>query len=145
MTDYGSFDEHVAAVMDLLYAAANLTVYPEENGGATVVPPGTPTPYVLVQAVGERDDGRKLRHLSTRMLVRFYCQCVGANHLAAQRVSDLVADAILDYVPTINGRSCYPIRQDISRDPLSSDTTGATTVTITDVYRLESDPGRDGS
>ena len=64
---------------------------------------------------------------------------------AAPVASDEVAEAVLDYRLDIPGRAVFPIRLDVARDPLASDTTGATTVTITDVYRLESEPGRDGS
>lgn len=144
MADYGSLDDHAAAFMQLLYDESNLTVYPQPDGGAVTVPAGTTPPYVVVQIIGEdTPDGGRMTHLSTRMRMRAYCQCVGANDVAARRVRDLVARAVLDVKPTITGRSVYPIREDIAREPLSSDTTGSTVVTQTVVYRLESEPGTD--
>ncbi len=141
MADYGNLQAHADAILALLRADSSLTVYPPSGGGNTTVPAGTPTPYVVVQVIADRPDGGRLQHLSTRMRVRAYCQCVGANDIAARAVSQRVCDALLDKRPTITGRSVYPIRHEIGRDPLSTDTTGTTTVTITDVYRLESDPG----
>lgn len=145
MADYGLVQDHADAFLAYLYAESDLTVYPAQGGGNTTVPAGTTPPYVVVQIVADRPDGQRLTHLSTRLRMRAYCQCVGENDKAARAVSDLVAAAVLDKRPVIDGRSVYPIRQDVGRDPLSSDTTGSTIVTITDVYRLESEPGRDGS
>ena len=141
MADYGTVQAHADAILALLRADASLVVYPPTGGGGTTVPAGTNPPYVVVQVIADRPDGGRLQHLSTRFRARAYCQCVGANDIAARVVSDRVAAALLDVRPTIAGRSVYPIRHDIGRDPLSTDTTGTTTVTITDVYRLESDPG----
>lgn len=145
MAEYGSLVDHATAFMTRLRAQVTVDVYPEASGGPTTVPAGTEPPYVVVQFVADRPTGTNLQQLSTRFRMRAYCQCVGANDLSAQAVSDEVSDAVLDYVLTITGRAVFPIRLDVARDPLASDTTGATTVTITDVYRLESEPGRDAS
>lgn len=146
MADYGDLDDHATAFMAYLYANNDLTVYPQVDGGATTVPAGTPPPYVVVQIVSDAiPDGGRMTHKSTRFRMRAYCQCVGANDVAARIVAGIVSRAVLDQRPEIEGRACFPIRQEISREPLSSDTTGATTVTITSVYRLESEPGVGGS
>lgn len=145
MADYGTLQTHATAVLALLRAQPNLTVYPPETGGLSTVPEGASPPYVSVHVASDRPSGEKLDLRSTRMRVRIYCHCVGANDIAARAVSDKVADALLDVSPVINGRNCFPIRHEQSREPDPEEPIAHTTVTITEVYRLESVPGRDGS
>lgn len=146
MTDYGSLQDHADAVMDRLYAEPRLTVYPDETGGSTTVPGGARPPYVSVHLVGDRPLGGRLSHRSTRMRVRIYCHCVGADDIQARVVSDLVAGALLDVVLVIDGRVCYPIRHETGRDmPREDESIGSLVATITDTYRLESSPGRSSS
>jgi hypothetical protein len=144
VADYGSLQEHADAMLSLLYADPDLIVYPAENGGPTTVPPGTLPPYVSVHFASDRPSGGRLDTKSTHMRVRAYAHCVGANDIAARAVADLVAAAWLDVRPYINGRNVTPIRSELSQ-PQANETTGTTTVTITDTYRLETDPGADGS
>jgi len=145
MGDYGNFQDHADAVMALLYATPDLTVYPAEDGGPTTVPANAPPNYLSVHMVADKSLGGRLAHRSTRMRMRIYCHCVGQDDLAARAVSDLASGALLDVKPVIDGRVCYPIRSEVGSDPRDNEATGATTVTITDTYRLESDAGRDGS
>jgi hypothetical protein len=147
MADYGSLQDHADAIMDALRAETRLTVYPAETGGATMVPNGAEPPYVSVHIAGDYPLGGRMSHLSTRTRVRAYCHCVGADDTAARAVHDLVRGALLDLRVTIPGRACYPIRYETGRDhdPRATETTGVTVVTITDCYRLESEPGVDGS
>lgn len=128
-----------------LYDVVDLTVYPDEGGGLTMVPNGATPPYVSVHFVADRPLGGRLDMRSTRMRVRAICHCVGSDDIAARVVSDLVSGALLDVVPTIVGRVCYPIRSEVGGDPRADESTNELVVTITDTYRLESDPGRDGS
>lgn len=145
MADYGSLQDHADAMLALLYAEELLTVYPAEGGGPTTVPAEAEPPYVSVHFADDRPLGGRLDHKSTRMVVRAYAHCVGANDIAARAVVDLVAAAWLDVKPYILGRSVYPIRYEQSREPQPTEPVAQTTVTITSVYRLETDPGRDGS
>lgn len=145
MADYASLQDHATAVLELLRAQASLTVYPPEDGGPTIVPAHAVPPYVSVHMAADRPLGGRLDMRSTRFRMRIYCHCVGADDIGARAVSDLVADALLDKVVTIAGRSCYPIRSETGRDPREDESTGRSVVTITDTYRLESDPGASGS
>lgn len=147
MTLHGSLQDHAQAMLDLLYdAASGLTVYPAEAGGPVVVPRDAVPPYVSVHFAADRPLGGRLTMLSSRLRLRAYAHCVGANDIAARAVSDLVAEAWLDVKPEIAGRASYPIRSELSRDdPRPDQSTGVQYVTITDTYRLESENGVDGS
>lgn len=136
-----SLQDHATAVIDLLRAQPDLTVYPRAEGGTTTVPNGAAPPYVVVDFYTSRDLDGRMSMASTHMLLRIYAQCIGANRIAANAVSDLVAAALLDVRPTIAGRRCYPIRQDVGSPARPDDSLGETVVTLTEVYRLESDPG----
>lgn len=145
MADYGSLQDHADAVLALLRAQPSLSVYPIPEGGIKTVPPGTQPPYVAVHFASARSQAGMLHMRSIRMVVRTYCHCVGATDIGARAVSDLVAAALLDVVPVIDGRNCAPIRHDTAPDPRVDESTGLLVATLTDVYRLESLPGRDGS
>jgi len=145
MADYASLQDHADAVLALLRAQPDLTVYPPEGGGPNTVPNGALPPYVSVHIASDRPLGARLTMRSTRMRIRIYCHCVGADDIGARAVSDLVADVLLDAKVIIAGRSCYPIRSETGRDPREDESTGQSFVTITDTYRLESDPGSTGS
>lgn len=147
MTDYGTVVDHADAVMDRLYAQmpADIEVYPAAAGGPSVVPPGAIPPYVSVHISGSPDNGGRLNLLSTRFTQRAYVHCVGANDEAARIVLDYVNAALVDYRPEIPGRSVYPIRAEPPREPFVAEPVAQSTVEITGVYRLESEPGRQSS
>lgn len=147
MSDYGDLQEHAEAVLSLLRATPNLTTYPAVGGGVRIVPDGASPPYAAVRFAAARPSGERLDHRSTRMTVRIYVYCVGLTAESARIVSDLVAGALLDVRPDIPGRSVRPIRQEPGPgdQPREDQSTGALEVTITDVYRLDTLPGVDGS
>lgn len=145
MADYGSLQDHADVILTLLRDQAGLIVYPDQGGGPNIVPVGALPPYVSAHFAADRPLGSRLDMRSTRMRVRIYCHCVGADDIGARAVSDLVADALLDAKVIISGRSCYPIRSETGRDPREDESTGRSFVTITDTYRLESEPGPTGS
>jgi len=145
MADYTTLQEHADAVLALLRAQLGLTVYPAADGGPTVVPPGAQPPYVSVHMAADRPLGGRLDMRSTRFRMRIYTHAVGRDDIAARAVSDMVADALLDVKVVIGGRSVYPIRSEVGRDPREDESTGVGVITITETYRLESDPGPTGS
>lgn len=145
MADYGDEQAHANAMLALLRAQANLTVYPDEDGGPATVPNGALPPYVSVHFVSEHIDNNNLTTKSTRTRTRAFVHCVGANDKAARAMAAKVRDAWLDVVPAIPGRSVYPIRHEQTRDPQTTEPVAVTTVTITTIYRLEDQPGRQGS
>jgi hypothetical protein len=146
MADYGSLQVEADAVLALLYATS-LTIYPSEDGGAVTVPNGAAPPYVTVHFASERPLGGRLTTRSTRSRTRIYTHCVGADDIQARGVSDLVAGALLDVRPAIAGRTCFPIRHEGNREqpPREDESIGALLVTLTEIYRLETLPGVDGS
>ena len=145
MADYGSLLDHADEMLALLYASDDLTVYPAPDGGPSTVPDGAEPPYVSVHFVADRPDGGRLDGKSTRMKIRAYAHCVGANDIAARAVSDLVADAWLDVRTDIPGRSKDRIKFEQSREADPTEPVARTTVTITDIYTLDTGPGADGS
>src|SRR5262245_24142515 len=52
MSDYGSAQEDADVLLELLRARP-ITVYPDENGGPSTVPPAAPRPYVSTHFVTE--------------------------------------------------------------------------------------------
>lgn len=144
MADYGSLQDHADAMLDLLYAA-DLTVYPAEDGGPSTVPVGASPPYVSVHFAGDRPYGERQDGRSTYLRIRAYAHCVGANDIAARAVCDLVAAAWLDVRVDIHGRSRDRIKFEQSREASTTEPVAQTTVTITDIYVLETSPGVDGS
>lgn len=143
MGNYGSLNDHATAMLDLLYAVPNLTVYPAQGGGPSTVPPGTVPPYVSVHFSADHTKaGQRMTHKSTRFRMRAYAHCVGQNDILARALADLVQGAWLDVKPDIDGRSVYPIEQEPSREPQVDEPVAQTTVTITAVYRLETESGR---
>lgn len=124
-----------------LLRARPITVYPAATGGPSTVPPKATPPYVSVHFVTQHGDGGRLDTKSTRTLTRAYAHCVGADDIAARAMLDQVQAAWLDVVPTVVGRTCYPIRHEQTRDADTTEPVAQTTVTITAVYRLESSPG----
>jgi hypothetical protein len=145
MADYGSLQDHADAFLALIDAEPLLTWYPAESSGANTLPNGAAPPFLTVHFVVDRPLGGRLTTRSTRMRMRAHCHCVGADDIAARAVSDLLAGAVLDRVPLITGRTCFPIRHETSHPPREDESTGALTATLTEIYRLESLPGVDGS
>ena len=144
MTDYGDEQGHANAMLALLRARP-ITVYPAVAGGPTTVPSGAAPPYVSVHFVSQHVDGDRLQHWSTRTVTRAFAHCVGANDIEARAMAAQVKEAWLDAIPELDGRSVYPIRHEQTRDADVTEPVAQTTVTITAVYRLEDQPGRQSS
>lgn len=144
MSDYGDEQDHADALLELLRARP-ITVYPAATGGPATVPPAAPPPYVSVHFVPQHVDGGRLDTRSTRLITRAFAHCVGANDIAARAMAKHVRLAWLDVRPAIHGRSVYPIRHEQTRDAQPAEPVAETIVTITAVYRLEDQPGVDGS
>lgn len=141
-----SLVDHADAFLALLRAVNELTVYPEVGGPDKFVPADAAPPFVAVRIMAERAPGTSMTMQSSRMRMLAYTYCVGANSQAAREVSDLVAATVLDVVPVVAGRVCFPIRHDVAgREPLDDESIGTLVSTIVDVYRLESLPGHTGS
>lgn len=139
-----SFVDHADAVRPLLDDTV-LTVYEVRDGGEQQVPNDAAPPYVAVHYTAQRALGPTLDATSNRMVLRIITHSVGATEAAAREVSDIVAGALLNARPYVDGRSVAPIRQDVAQDPRSDETTGVSVITITEAWRLETLPGLSSS
>lgn len=117
-----------------------LVVY---DGGIPEDPNDLAAAYVLVYFYTTRPDGTSLTNKSDRAVTRAVCHCVGHNHIASRAVAGRVASALLDVVPVIPGRVCFPIRDDGSAQPPRPDepAPGLRFMDQIVTYRLESVPG----
>ncbi|MEO3922711.1 hypothetical protein ABGB07_02330 [Micromonosporaceae bacterium B7E4] len=107
------------------------------------VPKGTTAPYVLVYFASsdpEQPDSRPLTGRSERHVTRAYAHCVGTTAASSRVVADRVRAAWLDVEPTISGRQCQPIRREEGVQGERDETTGAVSLDLVEVYRLESLP-----
>jgi hypothetical protein len=127
-------DPHVAGYLALLDAAPQ-TVYREK------IPAGATRPYFRAYFHIEYPETESLEHRSDRAVAWLYLHCVGDNDTAASATAKAGRDVLLDVVPTVTGRTCFPIRLDHSLPPQPDETTGALVMDQVDVYRLESVPG----
>ncbi|MFI2664883.1 tail completion protein gp17 [Micromonospora carbonacea] len=129
---------HCDAVLGMLQAApGSLRVL----DGA--VPAGTVPPYVLVyfaDADPELTDSAPMDGTSERFVLRVYAHSVGGNAAAARALGERVRTALLDQVPTVAGRVCWPIRREEGQLPQRDESTGVLVMDRIDVYRLESVP-----
>lgn len=140
----GGIQDHADALMGLLYGRAGLRVFPtaEPGDSAQVVPANTAPPYVAVHLGFTHATGPSGTDFpSTRLVARAYCHCVGGNDIAARAVAQKVISALLDVVPTIPGRTCFPIRFESDAPPRSDESTGRLVVDLAFVFRLETLPG----
>jgi hypothetical protein len=131
---------HADAVLDLLRAAPGspgLTVYPDDAG---VTPSGVTAPYVRVYIAVERQDGTDLSGQSDLATCRVYAHSVGANDVAARAVAERVADALLDVVPVVADRACWPIRHEANLPPRRDESIGVMFITQSDTYVYSSVP-----
>lgn len=140
---------HADAVLGLLRADPQLTVYPAASGqpGSAdgVVPLGATPPYVAVhlhveRPLGDGSGGEALDGLTSRAVCWIYLHCVGQDDIGARAVAQRAAALLLDKRPEITGRTAFPIRFDSGQPPRQDETTGSLVTELTDVYRLESVP-----
>jgi len=113
-----------------------LTVY---DGPAPI---NAEPPYaVLYLTASALRDSTSLANRSDRHLVRATYHCCGEDTVTARAVAQRICDAVLDLVPTIAGRVCFPIRQEVGTPPPRPDeSTGRPVISKIDVYELETVP-----
>lgn len=134
-----SLDAHRLAVLALMRAPgalpSTMPVYSE------LVPNGTSPPYIRVSMRVSYPEVTDLRHRSNRALLRIVVHSVGQTEDAADAVAQAVRGVLLDVVPTVSGRACFPIRHESSANIRPDEYTGEFVADALDVYRLESLPG----
>jgi hypothetical protein len=108
--------------------------------------PATVPPYVLVRfnfvnrGARERPDASDLvmRSRAFEVTARVYCVATTAQGLRA--MTNRVAVALLDWAPTVTGRSCSPIRHIDSFEIAADEDTGTDYFQAGDDYRFTSIP-----
>lgn len=136
---------HVQAVLDRLasHGSPVLTVF---DGRVPNTDPPTAPPFVLVRctvrAMGARDrpDASDLTFRSLPVEVTARIHSVGESARAVRALTARVSAALLDWTPTVTGRSCAPMRHMDSADMPPDEATGIAYHEVADVYRFVSHP-----
>jgi hypothetical protein len=125
--------DHVAAVVALVDADPNVTVYDGQV-------PNEPTlPYVVIRTDTGRRERSALPATSDRLTLRIWATSVGLNRTSAQVVSERVTAALLDVRPTVSSRSCFPITS-VNSQPARVDDVNTSLVYALDEFELVSIP-----
>lgn len=135
--------EHAAAFLALLDGDNTTPPLVVFHGAVPKDTPVIAPPYVVVYFADtdpEEPDSRALDGTPGRFVQRAYVHSVGENALAALAVADRVRARVLNVVPNIVGRSCFPIRREDGQPVLRDEGTGPPVMDKADVYRLESEP-----
>lgn len=134
---------HADAILGLLRARPDLTVYPPEDPEDTgeIVPAGAEPPYVAVQIRPGFGLAGRVADATTDAVIDITTHCVGGNDIAARAVAQQVVDALLDVEPVIDGRQSRPIRYLDSPPARPDESTGRLVVDQIYVWRLETLPG----
>jgi hypothetical protein len=129
---------HATAVLSLL-TGAGLTVH----DGAV---PANPTyPYAVLYSNTGGRDATNLTLASDHQVYDVQVTAVGATAASARIYATRALTALLDVIPTVTGRTCWPIRLDVAQPAREDrDITIPGTAThpfyVVDVYRVASVP-----
>lgn len=146
----GIIQAHADAVLALLATAPPaspfepLTVY---DGEVPDPPNGPADLYCLVYMTLTTPMGTALTNVSDRGVMQIITHSVSGNATtrgsaaSARIVAQRVRGALLDVVPTIASRTCFPIRQMDSPPVRRDETAGPKVYDQIDVWRLETMPG----
>jgi len=134
-----SVDPHRVAVLALLRAPGALPDPIDVFDDA--IPAGVLPPYVRIFTTLSYPDSEDLRSTSNRAQLRIICHCAGGSATAADVVATAVRSVLLDAVPVVAGRACFPIRNESGAVMTPDETTGILIIDAIESYRLESVPG----
>lgn len=126
--------QHAAAVVALLKANPNLTVFDRP------VPDLTAPPYVRVYVSLDREDRTSLCNTSDEPHVRITTHSVGATDESAWIVSDQVRTSLLDVKPAVTGYVAGPIDHELGIPPQEDNSTGRPVLDVVDVWTFTSTP-----
>ena len=100
-------------------------------------------PWVTAYAVVEWEyDGpnTSIRFESSSCVTTWYLRCAAANTTALQAVLGRIRAVLLDVVPVVAGRVCFPIRMVSVQTPGQDNTLGTAVIEATAIYELETRP-----
>lgn len=124
--------EHATAILTLLRADTNLTVF----DGAP--PDLTPPPYVVAWISLDDEESVSLADEQGKTNLRATIHSVGASGEAARIVSDRVRSALHNIRLGIAGRNSWKIRHSYGIPPQPDESTGRLVVDVVDVYTFAS-------
>lgn len=126
--------EHTDAVLGLLRAVPNLTVYDGR------VPDAPVTPYVVVYSSAGTAGRESLVPVSDALALPFQVTSVGKSTREALWAAERSRAALLDVVPTVSGRRLQPIAQDSSSPVRRDDSVDPPLLFVVDTYSTISRP-----
>ena len=139
---------HAAAILTRLAAAPGspaMVVHDDQvppTGSAGSVPPYAVVRFVFRKlTVGESPGTTSLTFDSVTYQVDVRVHSVGADARATRGVATRAETQLLNWTPTITGRSCSPLRQVESETLGPNEAMGVTVAQQVDVYRFLSQPG----
>lgn len=100
-------------------------------------------PWVLAQTVVEWEyegPNGSIRFESSSCVTTWYLRCAAANNTALMAVLGRIRAVLLDVVPVIDGRVCFPIRMVSVQMPDQDNTIGTAVIEATAIYELETRP-----
>ena len=119
-------DPHVVAVQALITTALAGT---QIKFGDGEVPADADQMYTVMYADPGMRDRSTIRAVTDQLALTFQMTCVGMSAAQARRVLDVVVGGLVDHVPAVSGRTCWPItlidgtppvfRDDDARDPVT--------------------------
>lgn len=105
-------DPHVRAVKALLDAGVAGTAIAVHEGKA---PNQAATPYLVLYGDPGFEDENDLTNASVLLSMTVLVRAVGSTAREALGAADVAKAALLDTTPTVDGRSCWPIRSGTSQ------------------------------
>lgn len=100
-------------------------------------------PWVTAHAVVEWEHDTpngSIRNESSSCVTTWYLRCAAANTTALMAVLGRIRAVLLDVVPVIAGRVCFPIRMVSVQTPDQDNTLGTAVIEATAIYELETRP-----
>ena len=132
--------EHADALLALARGAGPGTAMTVLDGAN---PDDAVPPYVLVYFADgdpEEPESRPLNGRPDRYVLRGIFHLVGGNAAATRALGDKLRARLLNVVPAVVGRQCFPVRREDSIPPQRDESTGSLVMDRVDIYRLESEP-----
>lgn len=126
--------EHAAAVVALLVADSNLTVFDRP------VPDLTVPPYVRPYISVDNEVSVSFADEQGQANFRITTHSVGASDAASWIVADRVRGCLHAVRPVVEGRSCWKIRHEFGIPPQPDESTGRLVLDVVDVWTFSSVP-----
>lgn len=139
---------HATPIIARLQAAPGSPAMVVHDGKVPDAPdPGSLPPYVVVRfafrklTAGESPATTSLTFDSVTYRIDVTVHSVGVDARATRGVATRAETQLLNWMPTVTGRTCSPLRQVESTTLAPNDQMGVSVEQQVDVYRFQSQPG----